>query len=100
MPNTLPPPGGPPLKPLLVLVEELPVIAAVTLADELPEMPDAVPVEPPFALRLRFFVLVKEFPSLSFHVMTRGTDERSLAVKVISKLEKSSAASEPIAYCA
>ena len=97
----LPPPGGPPLKPPLVLAE-LPVVAGVALPYELPELPDTVPVLPEliFVLRLRFFVVLNEFPSLSFHVITSGTDDRSLLEKVISKLEKSSAASEPIAYCA
>jgi hypothetical protein len=83
----------------LVLVEELPVVTADTLEEELPDAVP-VPVKPVFALRFRFFVLLNELPSLSFQVMTRGIDDRSLAVKVISKLEKSSAASEPIAYCA
>jgi hypothetical protein len=97
-----PPPGGPPLKPPLVLAEELPVVAGVTLPDELPELPDTVPVvpEPEFVLRLRIFVVLNELPSLSFHVITSGTDDRSLLEKVISKLEKSSAAREPMAYCA
>src|SRR5512137_2359679 len=98
----LPPPGGPPLNPPPVLEEELPVVVGDTPVDKLPELADTVPVleDPPLVLRLRFFVMLNEFPSLSFQVMTRGTDDRSVVVNVISKLEKSSAAREPIAYWA
>ena len=42
----LPPPGGPPLNPPLVLDDELPVVVGVTPADELPELADTLPVLP------------------------------------------------------
>jgi hypothetical protein len=92
----LPPPGPPP-----VLVPELPdVVVAVPELPDVPMFADVLPeapAEPEFVLRLRVLVVENEFPSLSFQVMIRGTDERSFAVKVTSKLEKSSDASDPIA---
>jgi hypothetical protein len=80
-------PPGPPCIILLLLELDVRVVLA-----------ESVPAEPEYVVRSRVLVTEKSVPAEFFQLMTSGMDDRSLLVKVTSKLDESSEARLPTAY--